>query len=166
MTNLSYSLKILQWLKKYLTIAEYGEPIDVKSTVQLMALDLTTISPEPNQWWHSLLTCMLRQSSVCTPHVLHVLAQNWKWRVKCITYIVRKFSKSTISTCRKYNRLLHALGVIRGIWNRLWIFCGHYTFGVLDLHPRGIRHSVYDQSKIKMLPPMYTNNLLIIFCNA
>ena len=44
--------------------------------------------------------------------------------------------------------LLHALGVIREIWHRLWIFCGDYTFGVLDLHPRGIRDSVYDQSKI------------------
>ena len=45
--------------------------------------------------------------------------------------------------------VLHALVVIRGIWNRLWIFCGDYIFGVLDLHPRGMRDIVYDQSENK-----------------
>ena len=58
------------------------------------------------------------------------------------------------------NMVLHALGVIRRICNRLWIICDDYTFGVLDLHPRGIRDNGCVQSKMKILPPMYTINFI------
>ena len=64
--------------------------------------------------------------------------------------------------CQVYMKVYIARVVIREIWNRLWVFCGDYTFGVFDLHPRGIRDIVYDQSKIKMLPPMNTNKFIFI----
>ena len=35
--------------------------------------------------------------------------------------------------------LSHAKGGIRGMRDRLWIFCGDNTFRVFDLYPRGIR---------------------------
>ena len=37
---------------------------------------------------------------------------------------------------QKLCQLLHAKGGIRVMRDRLWIFCGDYTFRVFDLHPR------------------------------
>ena len=99
------------------------------------------------------------------------MQKSWKYEWLCSIYIHKLVKISVGSQAESHlimkgkTMMLHALGVNREIWNRLWIFCGDYTFGVLDLHPRGIRDSVYDQSKIKILPPMYTNISLIIFCN-
>ena len=39
----------------------------------------------------------------------------------------------------QWSLISHAKGGIRGMRDRLWIFCGDYTFRVFDLHPRGIR---------------------------
>ena len=56
----------------------------------------------------------------------------------------------------------HAKGGIHGMRDRLWIFCGDYTFRVSDLHPREIRDISEDQSKMKTLPPIYTINIIYI----
>ena len=58
--------------------------------------------------------------------------------------------------------LSHAKWEIRGMHDRLWIFCGDYIFRVFDLHPRGIRDISEEQSKMKTLPPMYTTNIIYI----
>ena len=73
-----------------------------------------------------------------------------------VRIVVKKHDLKVDTHNVKRDLILHALVVICGIWNRMWIFCGDYTYGVFDLHLRGLRDSVYDQSKMKMLPPMNT----------
>ena len=56
----------------------------------------------------------------------------------------------------------HTNGGIRGMRDRLWIFCGDYTFRVFDLYPRGISDISEDESKMKTLNPIYTINIIYI----
>ena len=79
--------------------------------------------------------------------------------------LVQNFSNpinNALETLQAWIRLSQAKGGIRVMRDRMWIFCGDYTFRVFDLHPRGIRDISKDQSKMKTLPPIYTLNIIYV----